>query len=101
MQVGFIMDILTIPTETGASDALLSAAIKYFELKKMDIVGSLMLPSSRYSYNLKQAGFVKAPSKLLPQNMYLGVCSFTPSQPTDSLANANNWFISWGDHDVI
>ena len=101
LQIGFVVDMLTIPEETAVSVDLISAAVKYFELKQMDIAGCLMLPNVCYAHSLKQAGFIKAANKLLPQNMYLGVRSFIPLQPTDFLADRNNWFISWSDHDVV
>lgn len=101
LQISFIVDILTIDDKAGVSVDLIFAAIDYFRQKEMDIVGSLMLPGNRYSHSLKQTGFIKAPGKLLPQNMYLGIRSFTPSQTADFLAKPNNWFITWGDHDVI
>ena len=101
LQIGFIVDILTVPEETGVSVDLISAAVKHFELNQMDIVSCLMLPNTRYSHSLKQAGFIKAPNKLLPQNMYLGVHGFSSQYPITFLTNPNNWFVSWGDHDVI
>lgn len=101
LQIGFIVDILTTPEEIEVSVDLISTAVNYFELRQMDIVSCLMLPDIRYSHSLKQAGFIKAPNKLLPQNMYLGVRGFGSQYPITFLADSKNWFISWGDHDVI
>jgi len=101
LRVGFIVDIFTIPEETGVSVDLISEAVKYFELKQMDMVGCLMLPNVRYGHSLKQAGFIKAPSKLLPQDMYLGVRPISSQYPVTFFIDPNNWFINWSDHDVV
>jgi len=101
LQIGFIVDMLTVPEELRVSADLISAALKYFGLRQMDIVGCLMLPCTRYSHSLKQAGFINALQKLLPQDMYLGVRGLSSQYPVTFLTDPNNWFISWGDHDVI
>lgn len=101
LRIGFIVDMLTGSKEKEVSRDLISAAVKYFELRQMDMVGFLMLPNTHYSQNLKQAGFIKAPNKLLPQKMYLGVRKLTSQYPTAFLADMNNWFITYGDHDAI
>ena len=101
LQMGFIVDILTTPKETRACTDLITAAVDYFELRKMDIVSCLMLPSAAYSRSLTEMGFMMAPKRLLPQRMYLGVCTFTSEYPAAFLAEPRNWFITWGDHDYI
>jgi len=101
LQIGFIVDILVIPQESQAARQLISAATEYFTMKKMDIVGCLMLPSTFYSQKLKQMGFIMTPKKLLPQEMYLGVRSFSNQYTREFLTIPRNWFITWGDHDVI
>lgn len=99
LQSGFIMDMVVIPEELRVSTDLVSAAVNYCEMKRMDMVGCLMLPGVSFSRTLKQAGFVSLPKRLLPQGMYLGVCNFTSQYPTTYLADPGNWFITWGDHD--
>lgn len=101
LQIGFIVDILTIPQEAKVPLSLISAAVSYFESRKMDIVSCLSLPNARYSRSLKRAGFIRAPSRLLPQDMYLGVRRFSSRYPVTFLTDPKNWFISWGDHDVV
>lgn len=90
LRIGFIMDMLSIPEEAPVARDLLSAAVDYFELKQMDIAGCLMLPSLAYSRNLRERGFIKAPKRLLPQDMYLGVCDFTSRYPMTFLADPGN-----------
>jgi predicted N-acetyltransferase YhbS len=101
LQIGFIADILTAPKETGASLDLVSAAVNYFELRQMDIVGCLMLPNTRYARSLKQVGFIKTPNRLLPKRMFITVRRLSSQYSITFLADPSNWFITWSDHDVI
>lgn len=101
LQIGFIMDLLTVSGEPQIARDLISTSVSYFEQKRMDMVGCLMLPGTVYLRNLKEAGFMKVPKKLLPQDMYLGVCNFTSQYPSSFLFDPNNWFITWGDHDAV
>ena len=101
LQIGFIIDLLTVPEELQVSRDLVSAAVKYFELRRMDMVGCLMMPSTSYSFCLREAGFIKVPKRLSPQAMYFGCASLISPPDSVSLADPSNWFITWGDHDSV
>ena len=96
LQIGFIMDLLTVPGEPQAARDLVSTMMSYFERKGMDIVGCLMLPGTVYSRILKEAGFFLISKKLLPQDMYW--TAFNIASPSSFLFEPSNWFVTWGDH---
>ncbi|MFC2002742.1 GNAT family N-acetyltransferase [Chloroflexota bacterium] len=99
--IGFIMDMLSTPEEPEAGKELISAAVDHFAARQIDMAGCLMLPGAAYSRNLKGMGFVKAPKSLLPQEMYLDVNNLVPQYQKASFVNPKNWFVTWGDHDVV
>jgi len=101
LQIGIIVDMVIRSEESNAGIALISAAIKYFELRQQDIVGCLMLPRSIYSHYLRQNGFIVAPRWFLPQKMYLGVHNFSTQFADSYIVQPRNWLITWGDHDVL
>lgn len=101
LQMGFIMDIMTIPGEPRVAFELILAAVNYFRYHEMDIAACLMLPDSPYIRNLKDAGFIRAPRRLLPQQLYLDINTNISQLPKDLLGNIQKWFITWGDHDTI
>ena len=101
LQVGFIVDVLTIPNEPGIGNGLISEAVEYFRKEHMDMVGCLMLEHTPYAKSLRKNRFVIVPQKLFPQELYLGVRRHTEEYSEQFITNPENWFITWGDHDAI
>ena len=101
LQTGFIVDLLTIPDEPALASGMIAEAVLHFRSEGMDIVSCLMLKHTPYTKALKSNGFLQAPEKMLPQELYLGVRRHTSEHPETYLFNPRNWFITWGDHDVV
>ena len=101
LQIGFLVDLLTLPGEPALASGMVAEAVRHFRSAGLDIVSCLMLEHSPYAKALKGNGFLLAPEKMLPQELYLGVRRHTAEHPEDYLFNARNWFITWGDHDVV
>ena len=101
LQVGFIVDMLTVPNEPDIDNGLISEAVEYFRKEQMDMVGCLMLEHTPYVQSLGRNGFVIVPQRLFPQELYLGVRRHTDEYSEQFITNPKNWFITWGDHDAI
>jgi len=99
LRIGFIVDILTL--ETNVSQVLISTAIKYFESKKIDIIGCVMFPDKSISRCFKQQGFFLAPNQILPEKIHVVMKTLSLERLPISINNHNNWFITWGDNDGI
>lgn len=101
LEVGFIVDLLTIPGEPTIGGGLISEAVHFFQRQRMDMVGCLVLQHTPFVHSLANNGFVMVPKRLLPQELYLGVLRHTNEFPEHFITNSENWFITFGDHDVI
>jgi len=101
LQTGFIADLLVNPEANYAPDALLEAAVRQAEAAGCDMVNCLMLEHILYIAALKRCGFIRAPARVMPQELYLGVRNNGSSHPDAFIHNSRNWYITWGDHDRV
>jgi len=101
LKIGFIVDMLTAPDESDVSRGLISEAIEYFRKQHMDIASCLMLKHVPYARSLKDNGFVIAPEKLFPQELHLSVRRMSDEYSDQFITDSRNWFVTWGDHDVV
>jgi hypothetical protein len=101
LKTGFIMDMLVLSSQYKAISTLISEAINYFKDKKVDVISSLMLKDNQYHKIYKKFGFIKVPSLLFPQEIYFGVRRNTNELSNGFISNTENWFISWGDTDLV
>ena len=61
--VGYIVDILTMPNRLDVADALISAAVHFFDMNNVNIVHSRLVRGHPYGKNLEKAGFVDSREK--------------------------------------
>jgi hypothetical protein len=101
MEIGFIVDMLTMPEERELADGLVAEAVRFFQEQHMHLVSCLMLEHLPYTQSLAANKFMKMPRRLLPQELYLSVRGQSKEHPADWIADPKNWLITWGDHDVI
>jgi predicted N-acetyltransferase YhbS len=100
-EIGFIVDMLTLPGEQELADGLIAEAVRFFQAQHMHVVSCLMLEHLPYTRSLAANRFVKMPRRLLPQELYLSVRGQSDEHPEDLIVDPRNWFITWGDHDVV
>ena len=60
-----------------------------------------MLEHSPPAQLLKNLGFRLLHRRLMPHEMYLGACRHIDDCDESFLFDATNWYITWGDHDVL
>lgn len=97
MKMGYIVDMLALTPDV--TEALIKKAVTVFRAQSVDIVSLLMTPSFARKYQLRRQGFLRLSSRLLPQKMFFGVCAHTDTIAADFIYNADNWYVTWGDHD--
>jgi len=61
--VGYIVDILTLPNRLDVADALISAAVHFFDMINVNIVHSRLVRGHPYGKSLRKAGFVNSREK--------------------------------------
>jgi len=101
IKIGYVVDLLALPEEETIVYALMKAALNYFTENDIDIVGCLMMRGMSYEKQLRKMGFLKAPARFYPQDIYLGVRNNTGEFANSLLQDCRNWNISWADHDRV
>jgi GNAT superfamily N-acetyltransferase len=101
LKIGYVADLLTLPDEPRVSQGLISEAARFFQAEHVHLVSCLVLEHRSTIRSLKRNGFRRLPKWLLPQELHLSVRSLSDHFPTAFVTDPRNWFISWGDHDVI
>lgn len=102
MEMGFIVDMLTVPGEQALADGLIAEAVRFFQAQHMHLVSCLMLEHLPYTRSLAANRFVRMPRRLLPQELHLSVRSQSDERRLGELIlDPRSWFITWGDHDVV
>jgi GNAT superfamily N-acetyltransferase len=101
IRVGYVVDLLALPEDEKIVYALMEDALGYFVENDMDIAGCLMMRNLPYEKQLRKLGFLRVPTRLFPQEIYLGVRNNTGEFTNGLLGDWRNWNISWADHDRV
>jgi GNAT superfamily N-acetyltransferase len=101
LSLGFVVDLLTIADDPALDAGLIGEAVRYFERAGIDIVGCLMLEHTPYARALRANGFIQVPARLFPQEVNCSVRPQSGDIPADFIIDPRNWYITWGDHDMV
>jgi len=100
LNLGLIVDMLTVQDDQVIK-ALLAKAVAYFKEKKADAIGCIMLPYTGYYKALKRQGFMAIPNRFSPKQFYFMVYTAQNRISDEMAGNAGNWFITFGDIDIV
>ena len=98
---GAIVDILALPNHENITHALLLKAIEHLKEKRVDMIACSVPEWSVYNMLLKKCGFVKCPKRLNPKEEPFIIYPFSKEVDIDFIKNPSNWYITWGDTDVV
>jgi hypothetical protein len=100
---GLIIDFCVLNNKEAAktSSALLRAAMGLFRAHKIALVGCLMQDHANEAKCLKKHWFFKAPKKLVPQPIPFIVRVNKDFIGAATIQQFNNWFLTFGDYDVM
>lgn len=101
LKMGYVVDLLTLPGEPRLGEALVAAAVEFFEGRQMHIASCVMLGHVSYVRSLKKNGFWLPPQWVFPQELHCSVRSQSESYPPGFITDPGNWYVTWGDHDVV
>ncbi len=96
--VGYIVDLLTLPSRPDVSEALAADAISYFDSNDVNIINYQVVKGHPYEQILKKHGFLNSRIKI-----HLFYNSLGNKDEIRKLKNSpeNRIYISWADHDVL
>jgi hypothetical protein len=97
--VGKIMDLVVSPDAPGAAADLLDHAIRRLVQDGCEVVWASVFSHSTTLAAYKHAGFFRAPARLLPTELHLGVRAFGDLSP-DAVADRSKWYVSLLDSDT-
>lgn len=98
---GAIVDMLALPESKGAAQALIHTAIEHFKQKDVDLMACSIPKWSDYYTVLKKCGFATCPKKLNPKEESFIVYPLSTEIDIDFVKKGTNWYITWGDTDVV
>lgn len=91
---GLIIDILTLPNDNSATEALVRKALEYFIENGILIISCFMLPDTQYYPILKKMGFIRRSSDL-----HFDIDIYNCTLSKEFVTNPNNWYFVRGDTD--
>jgi GNAT superfamily N-acetyltransferase len=98
---GMIVDLGARPGCEGMLGVLIGEAERYFETQNVDLVASLVCGQPEYVDVLKGRGFVRLPTWLGFKKWHFGCRLHTKALDSGIFADVSNWFVTFGDTDVI
>lgn len=101
LRIGLIIDLLTVPSQFNYENYLINYSIFYFKKKRADIITIIMFPHSRYFEALIHNKFIKMIKFLFPEEIHFGVRKNDNKIDFKLFKNPTNWYLTWGDTDVV
>lgn len=93
-RIGCIADLLA--DSALSAGHLIQGAVTYLRHKRVDIIRCWMMEHAPYYHAFRRFGFA---SRLSPYSLV--VRSHSPTLDQQSLQDASNWFVTWGDSDGV
>ncbi len=98
---GAIVDMMALPNHENAAHALLLRAVEHLAEKKVDLIACLIPKWSGYNTILRRCGFTACPKRLNPKEEPFIIYPISKDINMEIVTNPSNWFITWGDTDVV
>jgi hypothetical protein len=101
MRSGFVMDLLFEESRPEVGVALVSVAERTLAADGAQVATALMYPGTEARRVLRAAGFFTVPRRLMPQEIHFGARRLADDTPETLIHDPANWYITWGDTDVV
>ena len=101
MKVVYVMEIMARDDNKRVYGKFLKYLESYARERKADAVSMLCLPNNPNKGLFYKHGFLPVPRKMFPQDIHF--CARANSRDIDKtyIKDAKNWFITWGDLDIV
>ena len=97
---GMITELVGLPGRDDAFKAVLATAEAHFQEQDMDLIACLMHGDRRSVRLLRRAGFLPAPRRMFKQ-WHFCVRINNSSVDRGCIADADRWYVTFGDTDII
>jgi hypothetical protein len=98
---GMIVDLGALPACEGALAALLEKAEGFFRDERVDLAACLINGDERYVRLLRRQGFRSLPPRVGFKQWYFGYRQNSAAIDGETCADRSNWFLTFGDTDVV
>jgi len=100
LRTGFILDFVVTP-DKKYMDALLASITDRFRQEAVALISALMMRHTPYAPLFGRNGFFRLPPRLHPQEINFGARINIDNEKYEGIRNPHNWFITWGDTDLL
>lgn len=97
----YVMEMLAGEDDKDVYCLMLNHLKKLAHEQKADAVSMLIMPGNAHYRIFMKSGFIRVPRKLFPQQIYFGARILSGELDNNYIKKENNWYISWGDLDVV
>ena len=98
---GMIVDLGSQPDQEPVLRALLAKAERFFKKQRMDLVACVINGDEKYMAALRKRGFLVRPGILGLKEWHFGCRLNTPTLDRGFFGDSSNWFLTFGDTDII
>jgi GNAT superfamily N-acetyltransferase len=97
----YVMECAAIADSLEVYSAILASLVGIARERSADSISMLLLPNHPQYRFFRKSGFVQVPRKFLPQKIFFAGKVLSKSIDTAYVKDPRNWYISWGDLDVV
>jgi GNAT superfamily N-acetyltransferase len=98
---GMIVDLEALPNRESVLSILLREAENFLRGRQMDLAACLINGDDKYVTVLSRRGFLPLPKKAWFKEWHFECRLNTPAFDMESVSNCSDWFLTFGDTDVI
>ncbi len=101
MRMMYVMELVVGGDDAGVTAGLCRHLQGLARAESVDGISLLVLPGDPNASLFARVGFIRIPRKLFPQDIYFGAMTNGSDVDLEVLRRDTNWYLSWGDLDVV
>ncbi len=101
LRMMYVMELVVGNSDAAATRDLCQHLNGLARQHAVDAISMLVLPGDPNQGIYRRFGFIRIPRKLFPQDIYFGAMVNSADIDQEYLRQDSNWYISWGDLDVV
>jgi hypothetical protein len=101
VKIIYVMEILTENDDSAVCQVLLEELNSIAMRQGAAAISLLLLPDNPNRSLFLKNGYLPVPRRLFPQDIYFGARVNSPDIDPGYARDMKNWYISWGDMDVV
>ena len=101
LNVVYVMEMMALKDDSRVYEKFLAYLDILARKQGADALSMLCLPNHPCKRLFYRHGFLPVPRKMFPQDIHFCARANSPDMDRDYLAEADNWFITWGDLDIV